>query len=106
MTNLEYYVKHVFPTGWRTITSAFRIWYDLMTSNYEGYALLKDDNPEQECIEWFWATLGEDDILPKEFLEYLYQLSDDVMSGKEKDYPITEDLITELDDLLGDLIND
>jgi len=106
MTNLEYYVKHVFPAGWHTIASAFRIWCDLMTGNYKDYGLLKDDNPEQECIEWFWATLGEDDILPKEFLEYLMQMVDDIESGKEKVYPITEDLITELDDLVGDLIDD
>jgi hypothetical protein len=106
MTNLEYYITHVFPTGWNTISAAFRIWCDLMTSNYKDYVLLKDDNPEQECIDWFWATLGEDDVYEKDFLEYLYQLADDVETGKEKAVPFTQDMFDRLNDLVGDLIDD
>jgi hypothetical protein len=106
MTNIEYYVTHVFPTGWHTIVSAFRIWCDLMTGNYEGYGLLKDDDPEQECIEWFWATLGDDDVYPKEFLEHLYQLADDVETGKVKTVPFTQDMFDRLNDLVGDMIDD
>jgi hypothetical protein len=30
------------------------------------------------------VSLNEDDTYPKEFLEYLHQLCDDVMSGKEE----------------------
>lgn len=95
MNNLEYYITHVFPTGFRSIRSSFRIWADLMSSNYKDYALLKDDDPEQECIEWFWATLGEDEVLPKEFLEYLLQMVDDIDTGKVKTYPM-EDVMKEL----------
>ena len=77
-----------------------------MTGNYEGYGLLKDDDPEQECIEWFWATLGDDDVYPKEFLEHLYQLADDVETGKVKTVPFTQDMFDRLNDLVGDMIDD
>jgi hypothetical protein len=83
-------------TGWQTIGSAFRIWADLMGSNYENYALPRTaEDPEEECIEWFWVTLGEDDTYPKEFLEYLMQMAEDVMSGKVKTYPM-DDVMEEL----------
>jgi hypothetical protein len=106
MTNFEYYITHVFPTGWNTIVSAFRIWKDLMTDNFEGYALLKTDDPFTECYEWFWVTLGEDDVYPKEFLEYLHQLVDDIDSGKEEVIPIDEDFMNRIKNLVGDLIDD
>jgi hypothetical protein len=107
MNLFEYYTQHVFPTGWQTVASAFRIWKDLMTGNYAGYALLDIDDPYEECYAWFWATLGEDDILPKEFLEYLYQLADDIDSGKEKVYPLDLDELNRISDLLNDVgLND
>jgi hypothetical protein len=106
MSWVEYYITHVFPTGWNTIAAAFRIWSDLMTNNYKDYSLLKDDDPFEECREWFWATLGEDDVYPKFFLEELMQLADDVKTGKEKVVPFTKDMFDELDDLVGDLIDD
>jgi len=86
----EYWIGHCWMTGWQSIRGAFRIWADLMTSNYKDYALLKDDNPEQECIEWFWVTLGEDEVYPKEFLEYLMQMVEDIETGKQKVYPMDE----------------
>jgi hypothetical protein len=97
MTNLEYYIKHVFPTGWQSIRSAFRIWADLMGSNYKDYNILHEDNPEQECIEWFWVSLGEDNIFEKEFLEYLYELCERIDRGEEK---LTEWKGDNLDELL------
>lgn len=84
MNNLEYYITHVFPTGWQSIRSAFRIWADLMTNNYKDYSLLHEDDPEQECIGWFWVSLGEDNVYEKEFLEYLFELSARVERGEEK----------------------
>jgi hypothetical protein len=77
-----------------------------MTGNYDDYGLLKDDDPEQECIEWFWATLGEDDVYPKEFLEHLMQLADDVETGKVETVPLTQDMFDNLKNLVGDLIDD
>jgi hypothetical protein len=106
MTNLEYYVTHVFPTGFQSIRGAFRIWCDLMTGNYKDYALMWYDDPEQECIEWFWSYLGDDDVLPKEFLEYLKQMADDVETGKVKTVPFTQNMFDRLNDLVGDMIDD
>mgnify|MGYP000722389475 CR=1 FL=1 len=68
----------------------FRMWADLMTNNYEGYAILEEDDPEQECYEWFWASLNMDDIYTKEFLEELYRRISDIASGKEKTYPLDD----------------
>jgi len=71
-----------------------------MGSSYENYALPRTvEDPEQECIEWFWVGLNEDDVYPKEFLEYLMKMVDDIETGKEKVYPIDEDFINRLKEL-------
>ena len=90
MTQLEYYITHVFPTGFQSIRGAFRIWCDLMTDNYKDYALTWYDDPYEECVDWFWQSLGEDNVYPKSFLEYLTQLADDVDTGKVKTYSLDE----------------
>jgi hypothetical protein len=90
-------------TGWQSIRGAFRIWADLMGSNYKDYALLKKDDPEKECIEWFWGTLGEDEVYPKEFLEYLLQMCADIDTGKVETVPLTEDFFDRLKDLVKDV---
>ena len=95
MNNLEYYITHVFPTGFQSIRGAFRIWCDLMTDNYKDYALMWYDDPYEECVDWFWQFLGEDNTLSKEFLEHLIQMAEDVKTGKEKTYPM-EDVMKEL----------
>jgi hypothetical protein len=95
----EYWVGHCWMTGWQSIRHNFRMWADLMGSNYDGYALFKEDDPEAECLDWFWASLNEDDVYPKEFLEYLMRLADDVETGKEKVYPLTEDFFDRMKDL-------
>jgi hypothetical protein len=77
-------------SGWQSIRGAFRIWADLLGSNYGDYALLSTDDPFQECLEWFWASLGEDGTYPQEFLEHLYQMCEDIESGKVKTYPMEE----------------
>lgn len=99
----EYWIGHCWMTGWQSISIAFRNWSDLMRSNYEGYGLLKDDDPEQECLEWFWVSLGEDECYPKKFLEYLMQLADDVETGKEKVVPLDEDFFDKLKNLVEDV---
>jgi hypothetical protein len=68
-----------------------------MTGNYTNYALLKDDDPETECREWFWASLGEDEVLSKEFLEHLEELIRRIDSGEEKLISI-DDLLKNLDE--------
>ena len=77
----------------------FRMWADLMTNNYEGYAILEEDDPEQECYEWFWASINMDETLPKEFIEYLQQMIDDIDSGKVRTYP-AEDVLKRLKELV------
>jgi hypothetical protein len=86
----EYHIGHCWMTGWQSIRGAFRIWADLMTDNYKDYNLLKEDDPFEECRSWFWVSLGEDEVYPKEFLEYLMQMVEDVKSGKEKTYSLDE----------------
>lgn len=100
MNWFEYWIGHCWMTGWQSIRGAYKIWGDLLTGNYEGYALLKEDDPYTECYEWFWATLNEDETLPKEFLEYLMQLADDVETGKVKTYPMTLEELEEISDLI------
>jgi len=96
----EYWIGHCWMTGWQSIRGAFRIWADLMGSNYKDYALPRTvEDPEQECIEWFWATLGEDEVYPKEFLEYLLQMCADIDSGKVETFPLTEDFFDRLKEL-------
>jgi hypothetical protein len=87
-------------TGWQTIGSAFRIWQDLMSGNYEVYALPRTvEDPEAECIEWFWTTLGEDEVLPKSFLEYLMEMAEDVRTGRVELSPLDDDFFDKLKDL-------
>ena len=99
----EYYIGHCWMTGWQSIRSNFRIWSDLMGSNYASYKLLKEDDPEAECLDWFWGSLVEDDVYPKEFLEYLMQMSEDVRTGKEKVVPLDKDFFDRLKDLTDDV---
>ena len=86
----QYWIGHCWMTGWQSIRSNFRVWTNLITSDYDGYALLKEDDPEAECLEWFWASLNEDDCYPKEFLEYLMKMVDDIETGKEKLIPMDD----------------
>lgn len=74
-----------------------------MSSRYKDYGLLPSDDPEQECKEWFWVSLGEDNTYPKEFLEHLRQMVDDIESGKVETYPVTQDMFDKLKELVGDV---
>lgn len=95
----EYWIGHCWMTGWQTIRFNFRVWADLMTSNYAGYALLKGDDPEEECSEWFWVGLNEDDVYPKEFLEGLLEMCARIDRGEEKLIPLDEDFFERLKEL-------
>jgi len=91
MNWVEYWVGHCWMRGWQSIGGAFRIWGDLMGGNYKDYDLPRTvEDPEAECIEWFWWSLGEDTVYSKEFLEYLMQIAEDVKSGKVKTYSMDE----------------
>ena len=99
----EYWIGHCWMTGWQSIAGAFRIWCDLMTDNYKDYALLHTDDDAEECKEWFWVSLGEDNTYPKEFLEYLQQLVDDVKTGKEELIPLDEDFFERMKQLTDEI---
>jgi hypothetical protein len=73
---------------------AFKNWADLMGNNYQDYSLLKEDDPLELCILYFWDSL-EDEIYPKFFLEELMQMVDDIDTGKEKLIPM-EDVMEKL----------
>ena len=77
------------------------MWRDLISGNYENYALLEEDDPYEECYQWFWTSINMDECLPKEFLEHLQQMVEDIDAGKVKTYPM-EDVVKELEELLGD----
>jgi hypothetical protein len=94
----EYWIGHCWMTGWQTIGMAFRNWRDLMTGNYENYALMDYDDPYTECRDWFWVTLGEDNCYPKFFLEDLLEMTDRIARGEEKTIPI-DDIQAFLDEL-------
>lgn len=100
MNLVEYYFKHVIPTGWRGIRSSFRMWKDLMTGNYDDYVLLKEEDPFESCRDWFWFSLGEDETLPKDFLEYLQELISEIDAGKVELVPFDLERALKIDQLL------
>ena len=106
MSWVEYIFTHLIPTSFQSFNDNFRMWKDLMTGNYSAYALLKDDDPFEECHSWFFSSINLDETLPKEFLEYLMQMVEDVETGKEKLISFTKEMSDDLDDLVGNMIDD
>ena len=51
---------------------------------------MREDDPEAECLDWFWTSLNEDDVYPQEFLEYLMQMVEDIELGKVETYSMDE----------------
>ena len=90
MSWMEYIFTHLIPTWFQSFGDNFVMWRDLITENYEPYKLLKDDNPEQECYDWFWSSINLDETYPKSFLESLLQMVDDINTGKEKIIPMDD----------------
>ena len=103
MTWFEYIFTHLIPTWFQSFNDNFRMWRDLVTGDYEKYTLLKDDDPFQECYDWFWSSINLDETYPKEFLEYLLQMVDDIDTGKVETIPLTEDFFDRLKDLVKDV---
>jgi len=102
---LEYIWFSCIQQGWYNCWYSFKNWADLMGNNYRDYALLKEDDPLEQCILYFWDSL-EDEIYPKEFLESLLQMSDDVKTGKVETYSL-DDTISRLEDLVKNVeLND
>ena len=89
MSWVEYIIFSCIQQGWYNCWYSFKNWGDLMGNSYEDYALLKDDDPLEECILFFWDSL-EDEIYSKSFLESLLQMVDDINTGKEEVIPIDD----------------
>jgi hypothetical protein len=104
MSWFEYILYSCIQQGWMNCWYAFKNWADLMGNNYQDYALLVSDDPLEQCILYFWDNL-EDEIYPKEFLESLLQMSDDVKTGKVETVPFTKEMFDKLDDLVGDMVD-
>jgi len=85
----EYIIFSCFKQGWYNCWYSFENWKDLVLNNYQEYALLKDDDPLEQCILFFWDSL-EEDIYPKLFLESLLQMCDDIATGKEEVIPMDD----------------
>ena len=85
----EYIWFSCIQQGWYNCWYSFKNWSDLMGNSYQDYALLKDDDPLEQCILFFWDSL-EDEIYSKPFLESLLQMVDDINTGKEKVIPIDD----------------
>jgi len=95
----EYYFGHCLQTGWREMWNNFKMWRDLISGNYDDYALLSSDDPYQECYEWFWCSINMDETYPKEFLEYLMEMCEKIDSGEEKLIPLDEDFFDRIKEL-------
>ena len=87
MSWFEYIIFSCIQQGWYNCWYSFKNWGDLMGNSYQDYALLKDDDPLEQCILFFWDSL-EDEIYSKSFLESLLQMVDDIDTGKEKLIPM------------------
>lgn len=74
-----------------------------MTDNFANYALLKDDDPFEECRDWFWATLGADEVLPKYFLEELMEIMRRIDAGEEELVAVNIEDIAELQKLIEEV---
>ena len=89
MSWVEYIIFSCIQQGWYNCWYSFKNWSDLMGNSYQNYALLKDDDPLEQCTLYFWDSL-EDEIYSKSFLESLLQMVDDINTGKEKVIPIDD----------------
>jgi hypothetical protein len=103
----DYWVLHCWMTGWQSIRNNFITWMDLVwfEDNQKHYSLLKDDIPFEQCYTEFWFSINDEDVYPKEFLEYLMQLADDVETGKAKVTVFDKDILDRMNDLVGDMVD-
>jgi hypothetical protein len=99
----DYWIGHCWMTGWQSIKSLIPKLGRSDDWNWKDYALMFYDDPYEECNSCFWSYLGDDDTLPKEFLEHLQQMVEDIETGKEKLIPMDEDFMNRLKDLTKDV---
>ena len=102
LSRFDYIWNSCIRQGWYNCWYAYKNWADLMGNNYQDYALLKEDDPLEQCILYFWDSL-EDEIYSKNFLESLLQMADDVRTGKEEVIPMDENFMERLKKLVEDV---
>ena len=96
----DYWIGHRWFTGWQSIKHSFQNWGDLMTGNWKDYGVMLYDDPYEACLDNFWYCLGDDDTLPKEFLEHLQEMVDQFDRGELEVIPYdVEDLKKDMDTL-------
>lgn len=107
MSQFEYWFRYCIPSGFQSMRYAFLNWMDLVwfSDNQKDYALLKDDDPFEQCRLYFWDELQEE-VYPKEFIEEIYELSEQVDRGEVELIPFDESMLDEINDLVGDLIDE
>lgn len=97
----EYYIGHCLGTGFQSFRHSIINWVDLvwLTDNQKNYTLTPNEDAFESCRGYFWDAVNIDEVLPKDFLESLLQMVEDVRSGKEETVPYTnwEDFVTSLD---------
>ena len=94
-----YITDHLLRAWVQSWTYNFKMWADLMTNNYEMYANPYGESSERECYEWFWTSINMDDTLTKEYIESLYQMMDDIDTGKVRTYS-AEDVLKRMKELV------
>jgi len=100
----DYWVGHCWMTGWTSMYYNFHTWMDLVwfEDNQKHYAILKDDDPFEQCYLTFWYDLGADDIYPKDFLEYIMKMAEEAKNGEVELIPLPETFFDDVEELLND----
>lgn len=93
ITHFEYIFTHCIPRGFSNFNLAISLWFKLLKGDVSDYRIYNKRSlrySEKELFEMlrydFWEIL-EDDVIEKDFLEYLLQLKDDVLLGKVETVP-------------------
>jgi hypothetical protein len=68
MNWIEYYFGHCFQTGWREMWNNFKMWRDLISGNYENYALYEKMTHIKNVITGSGQVLTWMNVIPKNFL--------------------------------------
>ena len=87
MTWYKYITSYLIPSWFNSFKYNFGMWADLMTDKCDNYAILEDDDPYQECYNWFWESINLDDTASKDMLDKLKIMVDKIDSGEIKTYP-------------------
>lgn len=107
MSWFEYIFAYCIPTGFQSMHHAFKTWMDLVwfKDNQKYYALLPNDDPFEQCRLCFWDDL-EEDVYPKEFIEHLYEMVDEIDRGEVELIPFDQHMLDELEELVQDIEKD